>query len=209
MDAASELISADLSLTLVVSAFSLLAVWFPLYRGLRVCIQARAATRRLDATELKQSLRSPASGGVEPLAAQLVRVLRKSLRESQREANPTEFVVDATKQYVVNEYDSHYAQLISMYANILPPLGFIGTTVGMLILFFSMHLSNESLELSALALALTSSIFALIGFAVLEAMKIRLYARLLACIDGVLSLQRGREEAPLRGAGTAGEASPA
>ena len=72
----------------------------------------------------------------------------------------------------------------------------------MLILFFSMHTSSASLELGALALALTSSIFALIGFAVLEAIKIRLYGRLLLCIDDAASLGRSaaakqRQSAPV------------
>jgi len=183
------LFSADLTLTFLVSAISLLAVWFPLYKGLRLCLQARAATRSLEAQEIRELLKTGARRDVEPLALQLVKVLRKSLKEGRGDT-PTEFVVDATRQYVVNEYETHYSSLISMYANILPPLGFIGTTTGMLILFFSMHMNADGLELGALALALTSSIFALCGFAVLEGLKIRLYGRLLLCLDGVLALQR-------------------
>jgi hypothetical protein len=122
----------------------------------------------------------------------MVRTLVKSLRESQ--GHPREFIVDATKQYVVNEYDAHYARRISMYANLLPPIGFIGTTTGLLVLFIAMHLAEGSLELGALAIALTSSIFALIGFSMLEGLKIRLYGRLLACLDEVLELQRRSDE---------------
>ena len=125
------------------------------------------------------------------LALLMVRVLRKAWREDREQ--PREFLLDATKQYVLNEWECHYAGLISMYANILPPIGFIGTTGGLLILFVSMHLSKSSLELGALALALTSSIFALMAFAALEALKIRLYARLLACIDDVVALARSAE----------------
>lgn len=187
-------LSADLTVTLLVSALALLAVWVPFYRGLRVCLRGVAATRRLERPELKSALDSGFAGAVEPLALLMARVLRKSLREHESQGHPREFLVDATRQYVVGEYEAHYAQPISMYANILPPIGFIGTTVGMLVLFFSMHMSNESLELGALALALTSSIFALVGFAVLESLKIRLYGRLLGCLDAVLSLQRAAEE---------------
>ena len=57
-----------------------------------------------------------------------------------------------------------------------------------------MHLADASLELGALAVALTSSVFALMGFAALEAMKIRLYGRLLNCLDDVVSLQRAAGE---------------
>jgi hypothetical protein len=42
--------------------------------------------------------------------------------------------------------------------------------------------------------ALTSSIFALIGFSALEGIKIRLYGRLLASLDEVLALQRAAEQ---------------
>jgi hypothetical protein len=122
----------------------------------------------------------------------MARVLARSLRESAG-SEPRDLLVDATRQYVAGEYETHYARVISMYANLLPPIGFIGTTAGLFILFLSLHLSNEALEVSALSLALLSSIFALVGFASLEALKIRLYGRLLACLDHVLALERGSE----------------
>ncbi len=181
----------DLIMTCAASALELAAVAFPLYRGLRLCLEARAATRHIEAGELKQRLDQSGKPG-EPLALLMVRTLVKSLREG--EGHPKEFIVDATKQYVVNEYDAHYARRISMYANILPPIGFIGTTAGMLVLFLAMHMSDGSLELGALAIALTSSIFALVGFSMLEGIKIRLYARLLTCIDEVMDLHRRSEE---------------
>ncbi len=174
------------------SALALAAVWFPLYRGLRLCLAARAATQRIESNELKRRLEQTASSADEPLAMLMVRTLVKSLREGQ--GHPREFIVDATKQYVVNEYDVHYARPISMYANLLPPIGFIGTTTGLLVLFIAMHLADGSLELGALAIALTSSVFALIGFSTLEGIKIQLYGRLLACLDEVLDLQRHAEQ---------------
>ena len=179
-------ITSDLLVTCAVTGIALAAVWFPLYRGLCLCLQARAATRRLGASELKRRLeQSPARPG-DPLALTMLRTLLKSIREST--GHPREFIVDATKQYVVNEYDTHFARPISMYANILPPIGFIGTTGGLLILFLSMHMDDSSLELGALAVALLSSIFALVGFSMLEGWKIRLYGRLLECLEEVLAL---------------------
>ena len=89
---------------------------------------------------------------------------------------------------MTDDYETHFAQPISMYANLLPPIGFIGTTGGMLILFLSMHFGSTSLELGALAVALTSSIFALMAYSCLEAMKIRLYGRLLKALDVVHEL---------------------
>lgn len=180
----------EFGLVALLTAASLLGVWVPLYRALRICLQARTATRCVPSASLKKGLQSPAGVGREPLAQLMFGVLTRSLRDGEAEGYPSDFVVDASRQYIVNEYDSHYAQIISMYANLLPPIGFIGTTCGMLILFLSIHLGDVSLELGALALALTSSIFALIGFALLEALKIRLYGRLLRCLDEVTDLQR-------------------
>jgi len=186
----------DLIVTCSVSALSLVAVWFPLYRGLRLCLEARAATRRLEAPELRRRMDQPSAAPGEPLALLMVRTLVRSLRETT--GHPREFVVDATKQYVVNEYDANYARPISMYANLLPPIGFIGTTGGLLVLFVGMHMADGALELGALAIALTSSIFALVGFSTLEGIKIRLYGRLLACLNEVLELQRRVDERAAR-----------
>lgn len=182
----------NLILTSAATAFALVAVAFPLYRGLRICLAARAATRHFDPPELKRRLEQRPAASEEPLAVLMLRTLVKTLKESS--GHPREFIVDATRQYVVNEYDSHYARPISMYANLLPPIGFIGTTGGLLILFVSMHLADASLELGALAIALTSSIFALVGFSALEGLKIRLYARLLDCLQEVQGLQRASED---------------
>ena len=181
-----SLMATDLGLTGLVSALALLVVWVPFYRGLRLLLEARSATRTLSANELKRVVQGQSVGGVEPIAALLLRVLRKSMQQKSSRELPHEFVVDASRQYAVNEYDAHYACRISMYSNILPPIGFIGTTGGLLILFFSMHMSNASLELGALALALVSTILALMGFAVLEGLKIGLYGRMLRCIDHAL-----------------------
>lgn len=188
----TENITADLLLTCGMSALALAAVWFPLYRGLRLCLEARAATRRIEGPELKRRMQQSRSRG-DPLALLMLRTLVKSLQEGTD--HPRDFIIDATKQYVVNEYDAHYARPISMYANLLPPIGFIGTTAGLLVLFIAMHMAKGGLELGALAIALTSSIFALIGFSTLEGLKIHLYGRMLACVDEVLELQRRSDEA--------------
>jgi len=174
-----------------VTALAIVALAFPLYRGLRLCLEARAATRRLEANELKRRLESPGTAG-EPLAVLMLRTLVDSLRS--RGEQPREFIVDATKQYVVNEYDVHFSRPISMYANLLPPIGLVGTTAGMLALFVSLHRANSSLELGALAIALLSSMISLMAYSTLEALKLRLYGRLLECVDDVLALHRRAEE---------------
>jgi len=182
---------SDFGLTGLMTLISFGIVSVPFYRGMRLCVRAHAATRRIPRSQLQRAVASESGERAESLAVLMVRVLSKSLRESDQ--NPTEFVLDATKQYVMNEYDVHYSRPISMYANLLPPLGLLGTSIGMLMLLFSMHYANETLELAALALTLTKTIFALISFAVLEAIKIHLHGRLLACLDDAISLHRAGE----------------
>ncbi len=186
---------SDVAVTAIVTLVSLVAVWLPFRRGLGLFLQARRSTRRVDREELRAKLKYRDPNALEPIAVATLRVLDDSLRES--EGQPAEFVREATRQYMMAEYESHFAQPISMYSNILPPLGFIGTTVGLLVLFLSMHLADASLQLSALAFALTSSIFALAGFAVLEGLKIRLHRRLLACLDDAMAFPRTAGEGAL------------
>jgi biopolymer transport protein ExbB/TolQ len=196
----------DFGLTGVMTLISFGIVSVPFYRGLRLCVRAHAATKRVPRSQLQRAAVGESGERSESLAVLMVRVLSKSLRESDE--NPTEFVLDATKQYVMNEYDVHYSRPISMYANLLPPLGLLGTSVGMLMLLLSMHYANETLELAALALTLTKTIFALISFAVLEAIKIHLHGRLLGCLDDAVSLHRAGEGERRRGPLTA-RAAPA
>jgi len=185
------LIPSEGVMTWMVTAFALVAVWLPFFRGFKLSLQAWAATSRVDPQLLRRGGEGHDDSRVEPIALLMMRILRKALRENhESERHPSDFVFDATRQYVINEYDDNYTRLISMYAGLLPPIGFIGTTGGMLILFLSMHFSNSSLELGALAVALTSSIFALIGFSALEGLKIRLYGRLLRCLGDVHALYR-------------------
>lgn len=84
---------------------------------------------------------------------------------------------DAAKQLVVEDYESSFAHPILMYANILLPIGFVHTTCGLAILLFSMRVSNEMLRVGALALALSSTSFALVSYAFLQSLKIHLYGR--------------------------------
>lgn len=178
----------DSMLAGLVTLFALLAVWLPFIRGFKLSLQAWAATRHCTASELGGGAADARNRGVEPIALLMMRVLKKALNENEGQRQPSDFIFDATRQYVINEYDDHYTRLIGMYASLLPPIGFIGTTGGMLILFLSMHFGNSSLELGALAVALTSSIFALVGYSVLEGLKIRLYGRLLHCLRDVHDL---------------------
>lgn len=178
--------------SVIVTTGVFLAVLVPFSNGLRAVLAAWSATRRVGPDELRRG-QADRSGGAEPLAILMVRILQKSLRDNEQDGQPSDFVFDASRQYVMNEYEHNYARLISMYANLLPPLGFVGTTGGMLLNFMSMHSKDEGLEVVSLALALSSSFFALFSFAVLDALKLRLYSRLLAATRDVQVLYHKAE----------------
>lgn len=180
-----DLGSGELRVTLVVCAVSLIAVWIPLARGTLLCWRARRAT----ALPRGSQEAAPVSG-----VAALTRVAAASAAGQLDGETHLPFVRDAAKQLVIDDYETSFAQPISMYANILPPIGFIGTTCGLAVLLLSMRLSNDVLQMGALALALSSTIFALVGYATLESLKINLYGRLARSIDAGLQ-DTGDEEA--------------
>lgn len=171
---------SELRVTLIVCGLSLIAVWWPLTQGALLCWRARVATR------LPNQGAEPGDDFAGRVASLTQEVLSIASQEHATE-QPQAFVQDAAKQLVVDDYESSFAQPISMYANILPPIGFIGTTCGLAVLLLSMRVSHDMLQMGALALALSSTIFALIGYATLESMKIHLYGRLSRSIDAGLS----------------------
>jgi len=175
------------TLSIVLTLLAIIAAAVPFVRGFRVCLQAWQATRPVALDALEDGSLSE-DGEVEPLASYLVRLARKAIADT--EGHPDEFVFDATQNHVMDEYDIQFATPISMYAGILPPMGFIGTTGGLLILFLSMRFTNEALEFGGVALALISSVVALVGFGILESLRIRLYGRML---DGVATARRALE----------------
>jgi hypothetical protein len=175
-----------ITLALLVTTFAIVAVLIPFLLGLRCSLRAFSVTRRVGERDLERALRHESAAVGEPIAVQVLRVLRSSLRESQGERMPTAFLVDASRQYVTNEYRASYVDPISMYSNILPPIGFIGTLVGLVVLVLSKHHGSETLELVGLAGAVSKSILALFGFIVLESLKIVLYGRMMAGLDDAL-----------------------
>jgi hypothetical protein len=174
----TTLLHGEARVALGVTVLSLLAVSWPLTKGTILCWRARAATRT--ARDGRQA--GSAAGG---RVAELVREIRQS-PGSTGSPEPDAFVRDAARQLVVSEYESSYAEPISMYSNLLPPIGFIGTTCGLAIRLYSMQVSQEALQLGGLALALSSTIFALVSYAILESIKIALYGRLTLSIDAGL-----------------------
>ena len=192
-----------ITLALCVTVAAIVAVLIPSLLGLRAALRAFSVTRRLDDREIERALRSERPEPGEPVAVQVLRVLRSSLRESQGERMPTAFLVDASRQYVTHEVRASYFDPISMFSNILPPIGFIGTLIGLVILVLSKSSGSETLELVGLAGAVSKSILALFGFIVLESLKILLYGRMMRGLDDALGLYQRQGHARRAEAGAA------
>jgi hypothetical protein len=167
---------------LIITIIALIAVWFPFWWGLRACMRGFAVTRRVSAGEIQKALERETPAVNEPIAIQVLRVLRSSQKDNP-EKMPMAFLIDASRQYVTNEYEANYAKPITLYSNILPPIGFIGTLLGLVVLVLAKDGGDAMLELVGLAGAVSKSICALFGFIVLESLKIRLYGRMLAGLD--------------------------
>jgi hypothetical protein len=177
-----------ITLALIVTISSIVAVLIPFLMGLRSSLRAFSVTKRIDDRDIERALRNDRGESGEPVAVQVLRVLRSSLRENQGERMPTAFLVDASRQYVTHEVRSNYFDPISMFSNILPPIGFIGTLIGLVVLVLSKESGSETLELVGLAGAVSKSILALFGFIVLESIKIVLYGRMMRGLDDALGL---------------------
>jgi len=203
-----SLLTTQGMIVIVMSGFSLVAICVPLYRGLALAMRAHKATRLVPRPALEKSLQFSTKGPADSIAVLMLRVLAKSLRSPDARSVASDFVVDASRQYVMNEYEATYSRPISMYSNLLPPVGLAGNAIGMLILLVSKHMAGTPLELGALGLALSSTIFALLGYALIEAIKLRLYGRMLRCLDEVVCLHRSAEERAERAGGAQASAVP-
>ena len=184
---------------LVVTIMALIAVWFPFWWGLRACMRGFAVTRKVTPAEIQKALERDLPAPHEPISVRVLRVLRASQKDNT-EQMPMAFLIDASRQYVSNEYEANYAKPITLYSNILPPIGFIGTLFGLVVLVIAKGSDgDEMLAMVGLAGAVSKSICALFGFVVLESLKIRLYGRMLAGLDeatGIVS--RSASHAPSR-----------
>jgi flagellar motor component MotA len=94
--------------------------------------------------------------------------------ENKDKTYPISFLADATRQMVENLFQINYMSKITMMTHLLPPLGFIGTVFGMIMIFMAKADPNSALNTSGLGAALFTTLCALSAFVVLEMFKIRL-----------------------------------
>lgn len=81
------------------------------------------------------------------------------------------FLADATHQLVENMFHTKYINKITMITNLLPPMGFIGTIFGMIMIFLAKGDPNSDLNTTGLGAALFTTLMALTCFVIIEVLK--------------------------------------
>jgi biopolymer transport protein ExbB/TolQ len=85
---------------------------------------------------------------------------------------PDTFIRDAASQFSERYFESKFLEPLGMLANLMPPLGFIGTILGMVIQFLSNTGDLKSdITIAGIATALYTTFLALILYTFVEFMK--------------------------------------
>ena len=85
---------------------------------------------------------------------------------------PESYIRDAAYQFSERYFETKFLEPVSMLANLMPPLGFIGTILGMVIQFLS-NTGNlkDNIAIAGIATALYTTFIALIFYTFLELLK--------------------------------------
>lgn len=114
---------------------------------------------------------------------------------------PRLFYIDAIRQYALNEVEIKLLDPIEGWSNALPPLGFLGTVLGMMIQFFNNN-GHVNAQISSMGIgtALGSTILALLFYVILEIGSIFLRRSALTCVDKALATYQSQEKGTSKGA---------
>ncbi|BCS95857.1 hypothetical protein DSLASN_14890 [Desulfoluna limicola] len=125
----------------------------------------------------------------DPLMVVAVKTFHAARKEHSETAYPVSFLVDATHQLVENLFHTRYINKITMITNLLPPMGFIGTIFGMIMIFLAKGDPNSDLNTTGLGAALFTTLMALTCFVILEVFKKSLINLAASRIERALSVQ--------------------
>jgi biopolymer transport protein ExbB/TolQ len=160
-------------------------------KGCYEIFKALRNLKRVPADELNSRAEDTNVLPSDPLSVVAAKTLRSAYMDYS--SNPTgaysvAFLQDATRQLAEHLFESKFIRPISMCSNLLPPIGFIGTVLGMIFIFFGGGNLSDNLNSSGLGVALFSTLFALILFVVLEGSKILLSKRVHKAIEQGLAV---------------------
>jgi len=105
---------------------------------------------------------------------------------------PDAFIRDAAFQYSDRYFEEKFLEPLGMLANLMPPMGFIGTIIGMVVHFLSNSgsLSNE-MTIGGIATALYTTFIGLVCYTFLEVLRKIFYALAHKRIDEGLTAVSG------------------
>ncbi|MEZ4599164.1 MAG: MotA/TolQ/ExbB proton channel family protein [Syntrophotaleaceae bacterium] len=105
-------------------------------------------------------------------------------RNSDKVVPPDAFIRDAAYQFSERYFEEKFMEPISMMANLMPPMGFIGTIIGMVVHFLSNSGTlNSELTVAGIATALYTTFIGLVCFTFLEFLKKIFYSLAYKRID--------------------------
>lgn len=94
---------------------------------------------------------------------------KKNDLHSSKTVPPDGFIRDAAFQYSERYFEEKFLEPISLTANLMPSLGFIGTIIGMVVHFLSNSGSlNSDLTVAGIATALYTTFIGLVCYTILE-----------------------------------------
>ena len=97
---------------------------------------------------------------------------KKNDKTYQKIIPPDAFIRDASFQFSERHFEDKFIEPMSMASNLMPPLGFIGTILGMVIHFLSnTGTLNSDVTIAGIATALYTTFIALICYTFLEFLK--------------------------------------
>ena len=140
--------------------------------------------------ELVKAIQSPVDAFDVPIMILTAKTLYDAVLSHKQAREPIFYgaLEDSTEQIMENFLDSRYIRPITLYANVLPPIGFIGTVVGMILVFSAGSDSAVAINTKGLGIALLSTLYALSGFVLIELVKIWIVNRASHCIDFGINL---------------------
>jgi biopolymer transport protein ExbB/TolQ len=148
--------------------------------GMARCWQALRSLAHFDFSQLDENSRGLEQPGDDaPLAVVAASFFCKTKRHyllekrndhpSQKAVPPDGFIRDAAFQYSERYFEERFLQPITLTANLMPALGFIGTVLGISVHFLSNTGSlNSNLTVTGIATALYTTFIGLVCFTVLE-----------------------------------------
>ena len=150
--------------------------------GLWISLKAFRWLRRVDDQAIEKSL-AEAPYADDPVLMIVAKTVSGDRRDPRRNAAEKLFLADATRQMAENMFESRYMEPLTMFSGLLPPLGFIGTVFGMILIFLVKVDPGSELNTIGLGAALFTTLAALILFVVLEIIKLWLLRLLRNRVD--------------------------